>query len=527
MLKKLKKQVDPFILSSRYVKSVYLRVLPNIPYNFKDFRNLFNNKDILSYYKSTRKLNEYPGLYDFFKSRGFDMSTCDIIRNSTNLTRSKFLESVTDFIDSTTSRDEKSCNITEDEIHFLRERFHLLIPLQAKFVFPSLEDLVSSINKSASIGLPNPFIKKRDMLDVISKTYTRVMSEDLRPSDVFRYPAAAFLRLQIKTSGLKFRLVQAVEVCQQAIESIYLLYFKSGFEQHKLDSHMILGFTQLEVSELLQRYKGYWWYSLDGSKFDANRKQEVSITSFGLLEERASFNRYHTKIFRQCRNNYLTLPLFHPKCLLLAKTKGTVSGSSFTSLDNSVCNWIMSKLVLRWYFIKIDSISLLDTVIVLVSGDDLLILSPIRLDINHVINKLENRFGIVYKLEMESAPSQEVCMFLGSKWINGVPFRNEAHMVASVVFGSGNFPKMTRDELLQSRFLEVFGNSGDCFKYWKRLGYKTILKRLFFFSELSSPFRFDTSRRISRLHYGTPKDRRGFWFSSHETSMLNELWQFR
>jgi hypothetical protein len=49
----------------------------------------------------------------------------------------------------------------------------------------------------------------------------------------FKYPAAAFMRLQIRNSGLKFRVVSAVDFYQGEVERFYNLWFRSGHKQVK------------------------------------------------------------------------------------------------------------------------------------------------------------------------------------------------------------------------------------------------------------------------------------------------------
>lgn len=122
-------------------------------------------------------------------------------------------------------------------------------------------------------------------------------------------------------------------------------------------------------------------------------------------------------------------------------------------------------LSLKEYF-KIQGVNI-DTVTIHVftSGDDLSIVSNVPLKFNLLKDIIYKRFRVTLELENYSKPGDSSCVFLGSKWLDGKPIREEALMVASVIFGSGNFPQMSPNELLQSRFFEIFGNSSDCSKY--------------------------------------------------------------
>jgi len=73
-------------------------------------------------------------------------------------------------------------------------------------------------------------------------------------------------------------------------------------------------------------------------------------------------------------------------------------------------------------------------------------------------------------------------------------------MMASVIFGSGNYPKMSDEELFQSRYFEVFGNSADCGEIWRKVGRtRKVLRRVYVFKELINPHRFGLPPGINKL----------------------------
>jgi hypothetical protein len=159
-----------------------------------------------------------------------------------------------------------------------------------------------------------------------------------------------------------------------------------------------------------------------------------------------------------------------------------------------------------------------------VCGDDLVFGTNYDLDPNDFSKFVNSEFGVSMGLELSTqAPNVNKLYFLGSLWIDGKPIRPEKVLVASVIFGSGNFPKMTPYELLTSRFLEVFGNSSDCLKYWDRLGIRRIPSRLFHFQELKE-YREDSREKIS------PKSDlgRGVWLDTAlSRDVLSTLWSQR
>lgn len=442
-----------FKLQLRYISSVIFRVLPNIRYHLKGFSHLYESRQIKSYFKKVRTLQEYD-LYSIFQKAGFDMSLVHQVRQEAKNVQETFLSQVNEFLSICTNRSKflGLCKITQNELDFLNtvlpgQIFPKGIPI---FTKPDITDVIDSVNLKASVGLPNPFVKKRDILADIYGHLSRFFDGTLSSNDIFNYPAALFTRLQIRSSGLKVRLVHAVHGLQQSLESFFFLYFKSGLT---IDSCITLGLTQLEISDTVSKHKDFYTYSVDYKSWDRTRQPVLSVISFDIMSQCLPLTLYELKIFNTLRSLYLTLPSFHPVIELRRRYIGTVSGSGFTSLDNSICNLVLTNLLLYRYCVVLGiPFSSLNPRIN-VSGDDLILSTTIPLKF-HILQSIALRdFGASMKLESEvSLPSFNKCSFLGSQWINGMPFRPEALLVATVLFGTGNFPMMSKSELFQSRF---------------------------------------------------------------------------
>lgn len=524
-------------LKHHYIKTVIHRVLPNMSYQFKEILFLYQNRAIKNYFKNFRKIQEYPNLYDIFKRSGFDMSLADKVRLTVESSKIIFKKNLLEYYKSTVaiSKNLKMCRITPNKINFLSNLFlkqvlRTDILNKSVFIKPTIMDLLNAVNKTASMGLPYPSIKKREILNHLNLHLEKFYQGNLKPSELFRYPSAVFVRSQIRSSDLKIRLVHAVEAFQQILENFYYQYFVSALP---LDSCICLGRTQSQIGEIVKAYDNMYCYSFDYKSWDNTRQQVLSVISFELLRSALPLSEYEDKILVNLRNLFLTLPIFHPLIPLSKRSVGTVSGSGFTTLDNSLCNWVLTNLLLYEYSsIKGVDISTLSYQLHIL-GDDVIVGTTQPLDIAILTNIAKRDYGATLKLECEPAmPGTSKCNFLGSSWENGVPFRPEKLLVASVLFGSGNFPYMTTNELFQSRFIEIFGNSGDCTQYWKRLN-RPLLRRLFFFNELSAPFRFNTkaSKRfheISLNRVNTKVDSRGFWFNAnYNIDTLSDLWRSR
>jgi hypothetical protein len=405
----------------RYILSVYKRVLPNITYDFSSYYYLYSDKDIRSYFKGIRVINEYPGLYQIFKNRGFDMSLADKVRKTRKRSKDIFFENISMLLKLSSNPSTRfEVKLDDGVLDFLTYRFKIDflgggdLPT---FEYPSWEQVLYAVNKTASSGLPNPFIKKRDFIHDFHSIYNSILSGKFKHSDVFRFPAAAFLRSQIRLSDLKIRIVNAVEKYQGFVESIYYNWFMNGYKKIQQKSCICIGLTQHEISEVVQQYKHLNTYSIDYKKWDLKRPQIISIISFCVLEYCLPVNNYHLKILRSLRNYYLTMPIFHPQFELIRRHRGTISGSGFTSLDNSICNWVLTTMSVYFYCKQkgIDPYSINYKLSIL--GDDLLIgFNDLILDFSSLVKIIKKRFDMDIELEMDMSESgSDICFFLGSK----------------------------------------------------------------------------------------------------------------
>jgi hypothetical protein len=523
-----------FKLKSRYYKTVIHRVLPNVKYNFKAFKYLYSDKNIKRKFNNIAKYQYDIELYTILKQHGFDTSLADQIKGENLKIKEKFFEQVRIFQESCLNKDKNlyMCGITDNHLLFIEKHFisHVFPNGIPSFVQPALAQLIFSINKQASQGLPDPFIKKKDILDEITNYMQKFYNKSLSLHKVFTNPAALFIRLQIRGSGLKVRLVHAVQAFQQALESYYYLYFSSGLQ---LGSAITLGLTQIEISKLANSYTEYYTYSLDHKAWDLHRQPILSVISFDILEQILPLNIYEVKMLRQLRNLYLTLTSFHPSIELRRRHVGTVSGSGFTSLDNSLSNLIFMYIVIYDYciFSGIDPFTF--DFKINVNGDDIIFGTKFKIDEKILFKLAKDRFNVTVQLEYDiTVPGDNRLFYLGSEWRNGLPYRKEKQMVASMVFSRTFVPGMTISERLRSRFLEIFGNSSDALFHFNRLKIK-LGTRFYFYNELYRPFLSgtDNSVRSQMLKEATKnitKDPRGFWYDFDISSNdLNRLWESR
>jgi hypothetical protein len=168
---------------------------------------------------------------------------------------------------------------------------------------------------------------------------------------------------------------------------------------------------------------------------------------------------YNLKIFKILVAYFITCPVFHPEVSYKIKQRGIPSGSGFTSLFGSLCNMYMLSVCLHRYC-KINKIDI-NTVDIklLVSSDDTMICTDFNVDFKQLYTLLNTIFDMNIELESYSESGESLCFFLGSRWEFGNPTRDINRMLARICFGSGNYPKMTDIQMLQSRSFEILGNT--------------------------------------------------------------------
>jgi hypothetical protein len=382
-------------------------------------------------------------------------------------------------------------------------------------------EVLSRVNLRASQGLPDPSLKKRDVLDELHELLDKFYSKSLKTADIILYPTATLMRLQIRSSGLKVRIVHAVQAKISILESYFYLWFMSGLP---LESCIKIGLTQNQISEHTIEFENLNTYCFDYSKWDLTRKQILSVLSFEVISRFINLSSYEAKFLKFLRNYYLTVPMFHPHIDFARRLMGTVSGSGFTSLDNSICNYLLFVICYNRYMSQRGLDPNNYEFKISVCGDDLVFGTNFDLNPKEFTKFVDSEFGVTMGLELPTQPPKvNKLFFLGSLWIDGNPIRTEKVMVASVIFGSGNFPKMTPYELLTSRFLEVFGNSSDCQKYWDRLGIERIPSRVFHFQELKEYRENSRGKIFPKSDLG-----RGVWLdTSISRDELSILWKTR
>lgn len=527
------------MISLNYIKSVHLRVLPNIikqKTSLEVYKRLISDKDVVNFFKRDYKFQELPGIRAFLmRSTHYDGKFLDKLSSQLESSTSAFHRQLEEC--SSKFSVERIVTINKNDIDF----FSLMLK---KYVFkssdrdaylafePTSEDVFQKQNFSASSGLPSPWLKKRDLKIEMFKIISDFCKESLNIFELdrkcFRF-SAAFKRQQVTNSGLKTRLVFAVNYAVALLEGYYDLWIKRII-LHDNDCHFIHGRDQLYLSNLTKSTKGMHTYSFDAKFFDHNIPSIVMVLAFSVIEDILPLTNYKRKMLKFLRNYQCTLPLFHPLHPPMFRKRGLSSGSGLTSTLGSINMFFMHCVTFRRYQ-KRRGIDLTESnlPLIYVSSDDSVISFTDALDHRSYIKEMYNVFGLELELECYSPPEGDEVFFLGSNWKSGLPRRNINRLFGRICFGSGNFPKMSNFELFSSRCYEILGNTSEFPLIWKSFNVGLFPRRVFRFVELMdwNNRQVLENRRTSNTAY---IDKRGFWenlTAETEDIRLSDVWKTR
>jgi hypothetical protein len=399
-----------------------------------------------------------------------------------------------------------------------------LVPFLSSHFKPTKQMVLDGMNLNASSGLPTPWFSKNKFINKIEQIIDSVLlqtfdlNNSLEEKQLF---SAAFKRFQITSSKMKARLVFCLSYVINAVEKYFDVMLKMKFANPLCP--LVHGKTQPEISVLLSRHKEYHALSFDAKGFDIRVPAEIVCVAFELMHCHLGLIRgsYYSNLFLSIRDLLLCMSCYHPLLKLTDRKRGVISGSGLTSSLNSYCMFSMHTLCLINYC-KLHNKNIFRCVYhIYVSGDDSVIFSRFKINELEYMDIFKRLFDIELELENKSDKHSDVCYFLGSKWVNGKPYRDINRMFGRILFGSPNIPRMDSDYLLFcSRCYDILGNVANFEDIWK--DFKLIMPdRIFRFAEL-----MDFEQRIKFRKMDT-LDRRGFWSSRRPLERLNDVWTTR
>jgi hypothetical protein len=235
-------------------------------------------------------------------------------------------------------------------------------------------------------------------------------------------PCLAFKRTQFNG---KTRLVWGYPYSMTAIEGLLayplITNYKRGF------SPMAFAITTGNLGTKLRvaSYHREWAYSIAMSQVDATISSKLIHQAFSILQTWFNLSEVEPhsglttkEVFSLVEKYFITTPIVMPDGnIYCGKSHGVPSGSYFTQMVDSIVNVIIAGAISQHFSLSVDKSE------IFVLGDDLLMWSNRRVDLNAIASFANRVFGVKVHGEEKSRifHYDEPIHFLGREWTNGIP----------------------------------------------------------------------------------------------------------
>lgn len=294
---------------------------------------------------------------------------------------------------------------------------------------------------SASAGLTNFGSTK-------SQSQTRALERGIQTLQGVKKPepCLAFKRTQFDD---KTRLVWGYPYSMTLIEGLLakplLDQFKGGCTPMAFAMTTGALGTKLRVAA----YHREWAYSLDYSQFDASISSQLIDIAFKILgtwfdmdDVEPVTGKTVREILDITKKYFIYTPIVMPDGnIYYGKDHGVPSGSYFTQLVDSIVNVIVAGAISSRFKLHVSRRE------IFVLGDDLMMWSNRRVDLNQIANYVSKSFGM--KLhgseKSELFHYNDVVHYLGRDWDNGLPDLPESEIIKRMQYPE-SFRKYPKDK---------------------------------------------------------------------------------
>lgn len=278
-------------------------------------------------------------------------------------------------------------------------------------------------------------------------------------------PCIAYHRVQHGKAGPKVRLVWGYPFSMTLLEATFARPLINQFL--KMRSPIAFGLRKHELaSRLTPIDNDKFSISVDFSRFDSNLPEWLINDAFMILKTWFTFAGDDARIYSIVRNYFINTPIVMPDCGIYKKNHGIPSGSYFTQLVGSICNFIIINYCVEretGHSIKLNKQLFLgdDSVFSLSHGVSVRNLSLIaRSTFNSIIHPEKT---------MVSFNGRDPVHFLGHSWVKGIVDRPERETAMRVVFQENRVKTNDYRRYVAGKVLSLTTDSRSAWKVFRRV----------------------------------------------------------
>lgn len=248
-------------------------------------------------------------------------------------------------------------------------------------------------------------------------------------------PCIAFARTQFND---KTRLVWGYPFSMTIIESLIAYNINQEFKSANTPMAFAMTSGHLGTKLRVASYRNKWAYSMDMSAYDSSISAPLIRVAFDILRTWYNLDQVEPEsgktvreIFQMVESYFITTPIVMPDGnIYKGKRHGVPSGSFFTQIIDSIVNVIIAGTISAKFGLNVDARD------IFVLGDDLLIWSNRKVDIDKIGQYIMYTFGIRVHQAPKSSVYRfdDVIKFLGRDWDNGLPTLDEEGILQRMVY---------------------------------------------------------------------------------------------
>lgn len=177
------------------------------------------------------------------------------------------------------------------------------------------------------------------------------------------------------------------------------------------------------IANMRTKYRNY--YSIDYSAFDQSISSWLIRDCFNILRRLLVMDKFESDLFTVVENDFIRKRFLISSNHEVVSTRGIPSGSMFTQIIGSMCNYVMVRTFMRSVNVKNEMV---------VMGDDNLIYSDRSGLMNELGSYLNKNFGVKVNVDKSTVGGTDDPEFLSRYWGPVGPYKHENLLISKMLF---------------------------------------------------------------------------------------------